>query len=482
MVSIRQKHHKFDAKVRIPKPLRCLHEEREFLYLRLKSNNSRAARIEAQEWENGLRAVWAGKLGHDTSALETVRQRRRAEYQRVKEGVSEGEFNVYTPGEDPVEYGIDWHLYELGEASETRELTEVEEARIAAFQDALKERQGRPLKRRDDLDLSFSELADEYMKAWKAQDGLKPTNTEQQKRATFGLFAGFWGDKPIRSLTVPKATEFFDKVQGLDPSWGRARDARELSWKSLHERFGGSEKHLSASTMNRHVAALQALWKWAEARGHCVGTNPFQGRKTRLTQGRNVRGYVAWETEELKALFNPPPKRGDLAEVMLVGLYTGMRLNEIASLRGDQVREEEGVTYIQVEDAKTPAGNRQVPLHPELGWLKTRAEKAGPKRIWTNFNLEGPGKKAGADAGREFSRFKQGKGFNSRIKAFHSFRKNVTRQMERARVPENEWAQVLGHEKGFTYGRYNPDGITLAQKAEIIARIAYPGLDLPRPS
>jgi hypothetical protein len=51
--------------------------------------------------------------------------------------------------------------------------------------------------------------------------------------------------------------------------------------------------------------------------------------------------------------------------------------------------------------------------------------------------------------------------------------------MERARVRENEWAQVFGHEKGFTYGRYNEEGLTLAQKGAIIAHIAYPGLELP---
>jgi hypothetical protein len=50
--------------------------------------------------------------------------------------------------------------------------------------------------------------------------------------------------------------------------------------------------------------------------------------------------------------------------------------------------------------------------------------------------------------------------------------------MERAGVLENEWAQVFGHERGFTYKRYNPDGITLERKAEIIGIIDYPGLDV----
>jgi hypothetical protein len=109
--------------------------------------------------------------------------------------------------------------------------------------------------------------------------------------------------------------------------------------------------------------------------------------------------------------------------------------------------------------------------------------KRGPdtQRIWNKFNEEGPGKKPGADAGREFSRLKASRGFSSRAKCFHSFRKNVTRIIEQSGVPENEWAQVLGHERGFTYSVYNPDGITLLRKKELIELISYPEVTIAEP-
>jgi integrase len=167
-----------------------------------------------------------------------------------------------------------------------------------------------------------------------------------------------------------------------------------------------------------------------------------------------------------------------VTEVMVVALHTGLRLNEIASLTLGDIKEEEGVSYIEVKDAKTPAGNRQVPLHPRVAWL---GKLKGPAsaRVWPSFNEEGPGKKPGHDAGKEFSRFKLARGFSDRQKAFHSFRKNVTEIMERRGVPENEWALVLGHERGFTYSRYSPHGITLARKAELIGLIEYPGVEFP---
>jgi integrase len=233
------------------------------------------------------------------------------------------------------------------------------------------------------------------------------------------------------------------------------------------------------------MRVLQELWTWARKRAHCDGENPFAGFHNRLRRGVNVDPYVAWEIDELRRLFDPPPGRNDLTEIMIVAMFTGMRLDEIASLTWGKLRtsEEDGqhITFFQVEDAKTPAGNRQVPLHEQLSWLAERERGGADKRIWPKFNDEGVGKKPGADAGREFSTFKLKRGFNERRKAFHSFRKNVTRIMERAKVPQNEWALVFGHERGFTYSVYNPDGITLAHKAEIISHISCPGLDIPHP-
>jgi integrase len=210
-----------------------------------------------------------------------------------------------------------------------------------------------------------------------------------------------------------------------------------------------------------------------------AGNNPFSGFSIKIVEGRNRFGYRPWTTEELQTLWDTPPKRQDLCEVVLVALHSGMRLNEIASLTWRQIKQDEGVDYFDVEDSKSPAGVRHVPIHPVLSWLVNRKPAKGIGRIWPKFNPEGPGKKPGADAGNDFSRYKIGLGFKDRRKTFHSFRKNVTGQMERAGVPESAWAQILGHEKGLTYGVYSPDGLTISQKAKIISKIEYPEVELP---
>ena len=335
-------------------------------------------------------------------------------------------------------------------------------------------------------DIPFSELTGQFMKQWLAgRSGGKVTNTEQQKRATFRLFGGFFEDRPIRDVRHQDAASFFDTVRLIDPNWGRSPTARNLPWLQLIERHGNHDRSLSDSTMNRHLQVLQEIWRWSKKRGHCEGDNPFDGFRERLRPGINVNPYVAWELEELQLLLTPPPRRSDVLEVMIVAMFTGMRLDEIASLTWRQVRQtNEGgalTHYFQVEDAKTPAGNRQVPVHRELNWLLTRERGADGDRLWPTFNEEGPGKKAGADAGREFSTFKISRGFTSKSKVFHSFRKNVTGMMERAGVSENDWAQIFGHERGFTYSKYSADGIGMLRGSSIINIIEYPGLDIPHP-
>ncbi|WP_294130837.1 tyrosine-type recombinase/integrase [Sphingobium sp.] len=117
-------------------------------------------------------------------------------------------------------------------------------------------------------------------------------------------------------------------------------------------------------------------------------------------------------------------------------------------------------------------------MHPALSWLAERAAGKSSGRVWPQFNEEGPGKKAGADAGREFSRLKQARGFNDRRKVFHSFRKNFVGQLEEAGIPANEVAQLVGHEKVFTFKTYGKT-VSLARMASIVAMIAYPGVNLP---
>lgn len=484
MAALKRRHNKWEARVRVPKALREKHGGKELLYRTLRATDRRAAKVEALAWEAELKAGWEAERSGGTPSLGALRQL----YESIRRKAEEGEFSLHGNREsfDEVTAGIEYELDKIAEKVGFRDLSEAESIQVAALQDAKQQRQGRRVEARPELEPSFRDLADEHLALWRIEAGRKSTNTEQQKKATFDLFASFFGSRPIRQVRRGDASKFVDALRQMDPNWartGKARDHGPLpTWAELQRRFGGRSQGLSDGTVNRHLGTLSAFWRWAEEREHCEGRNPFDGHRRNLKQGRNKQGYVAWETEELAALFSPPPKREDLSEIMLVALYSGMRLNEIASLTKSQMRKEHGVEFIDVTDAKTLAGIRKVPLHPRLSWLAKRAKVGAPEdRIWPKFSDEGPGKKPGGDAGKEFSRFKRSRGFDDRRKVFHSFRKNVVGQLEAKGVPQNEVAQLVGHEKhGLTFGTYGRE-LPLSRLAEVVALLVYPGVPLPKP-
>ncbi len=474
MASVRARHNRFETKVRVPVSLRAAYDGREFLYRTLSSSSRKVAQVEADAWEAGLRVEWATREG----VTEDARANLRRVYEDTLQAAAAGRFQVQRPGEDPVEAGIDYEIERIADATLPDEEPNPEAAaRLTALHDARVALLGRKPEVRPEFEPSFSQLANDYMRLWKTQSGLKESNTEQQKRATFSLFAGYWQDRPIRGIGRPDAARFMDHLRHLDGSWARSPAARAMTWDDLQRTYGGRDKGLSDATRNRHAATLQALWEWANERGYAEGRNPFDGHRARLRAGVNVKGYRPWEADELVRLFTPGPNRADLRDVMLVALYSGMRLDEIAGLTWGNLREVEGILVFDIRDAKTPAGERFVPIHPLIQHLfTTEVKKDLAARVWPGFNPEGPGKKAGADAGREFTRFKQSLGFTDRAKAFHSFRKNAVAQWEAASVPETEVAQIVGHEKkGITFGVYGR-GVSIRRKAEIVAMLDYPDL------
>lgn len=207
MAAVRPRHNRFEAKVRIPLAHRAAHDGREFLYRTLTSTSRKVAQVEADAWEAGLRVQWAEREGLEQNALASL----RALYDQTRRAATQGQFIVYTPGEDPAEAGIDYEIERIAEATPPdEEASPVNAAKLAALNDARMELAGQTPAIRKEFEPSFSQLAADYIKLWKTQTGLKETNTEQQKKATFALFAGYWQDRPIRDLGRPDAARFRD--------------------------------------------------------------------------------------------------------------------------------------------------------------------------------------------------------------------------------------------------------------------------------
>lgn len=162
----------------------------------------------------------------------------------------------------------------------------------------------------------------------------------------------------------------------------------------------------------------------------------------------------------------------NLVTLMQVGMYTGARIEEVASIKRSDIHLEGD--WLLIRGTKTSASeNREVPIHPDLKVILVAVLASHSD----NYLIPGlPADKHGNRAnaiGKQFGRLKAAAGFTTRSKCFHSYRKTFVTQMEQAGVPEGVVADIVGHEKNtITYGVYS-GGSSLTQKKQAILKIMY---------
>ncbi|WP_342238093.1 DUF6538 domain-containing protein [Inquilinus sp. OTU3971] len=479
----------------------------------LKTRDLSIAQRERWAWVSALQARWAdmeagrsvpAKPSRGTAAVppgaspsaiyqETLRWAREAFPET--EGSGGGPDDL----DDPSEAGLELEAEPLVERLQREEfegvpanLTVEEEARLAALSARLTElRHGEPATPPAQFMPAVSELA----KAYHQERQRDPRNalkgqTVGQEEAVFRLFSSFWGDKPLARVRPRDAVQFFDKVARLDPHWGRSPDTKERSFTELLRLHGEGPKGLSNKTINRYVSSLTGLWDWAKKREAVAGVNPFEDQFRKVVKSQKTQ-RIAFAPDNVTAILRASGKgRQDLYRrpmwwVTRIALFTGMRLNEICSLDREDVRQEHGVWVFDITEAKSEAGVRVVPIHSELirlGLLDHLPE-TGP--IFPELAPAGPDKKRSWYLSRAFTVLRRSVGAvqldprtgEDRL-VFHSFRRNVITCLDRARIPDGEIAQVVGHEKkSFTLATYSDGHLLRHLRDEVVQKIAYP--DVP---
>ncbi|MBA4079614.1 MAG: integrase, partial [Cyanobacteria bacterium PR.023] len=157
---------------------------------------------------------------------------------------------------------------------------------------------------------------------------------------------------------------------------------------------------------------------------------------------------------------------------VMLGIYTGARLNEIAQLELGDIKEAEGVWYFDINDLpdensthhkrlKNESSKRHVPIHDALlsaGIIEyvEQLRKAGHKRLFPDLNYV-EGHKYGRKLGRWFNEtLLVSLGMKGSKLTFHSFRHTATTALLNAGVQEAIVKDLLGHAKeGTTQAVYN---------------------------
>ena len=159
-------------------------------------------------------------------------------------------------------------------------------------------------------------------------------------------------------------------------------------------------------------------------------------------------------------------------DLIMLGLYTGARIEELCQLRVEDVVVEDKCRALRITKSKTQAGTRLVPIHPSISDLVDKLVTTSRDDFLIFSKSKNQYDERSTGLSRRFGRLKSSLGYGPAL-VFHSLRKTVTTKLEQAGVPEGVAADIVGHEKQtITYGLYS-GGTSMAQKMEAITKISY---------
>ena len=351
---------------------------------------------------------------------------------------------------------------------------------------------------RTDAGMRFSEAAARYIEA-KRKAGKMTAHTQRQRETVFRLFKSFTDDAPLAGTDKLTATDFLEQLAKLDPGWHHIEGAQQLPLNKLVEKCAKRAGRLTNRTINSYIHALSGVFQLADKEGHFEGRNPFVGRTLEETNS----SWRSYKTDELNKLFSTPLLRNmsteqriraaqyrfenAMAWIPLVGLFSGMRSNEICQMRASDVQRKEGIWFFNVSDdttgqsLKTKAATRIVPIHSQLvrcGFLDYVQALPRGGQLFPALKPGGPDGKYNHYFAKRFTEYRRKCGVTAPRTSFHSFRKNVAQALKDKRATAAEIAELIGHEQGFTFTVYAPMQLPNKRLKELIERVRYPGLHL----
>lgn len=326
----------------------------------------------------------------------------------------------------------------------------------------------------------------DVLSAWKKADPDRHPKTVRDTELALALFEELTGDPPLSELTKPMGDDLRAKLL---------------------------ERYPKAKTAANKLNDINKLLTYAAEHRGLMERNPWAHLKIKHSKGTTK----PWSADDIKLIFGSAiftayklpsaVKAGRDAAywVPLLVLYTGARVSELAQLRTQDVRvancattrervhiiditseEDDEETGALATRTKTEASVRHVPIHDELirlGFLDYAEDmrKAGHAQLFPHVKH---GEGAGDQLSTWFGTYRRKVGVMGERRGLHQGRHTVRTALADAGATDTQSFAIGGWVRhGSSQGNavyLHVDGLSPAKLREVVNRITYPYLSLPR--
>jgi integrase len=307
----------------------------------------------------------------------------------------------------------------------------------------------------------ISDRAPTFLRYVKQKNSSRPTVLDTI--FTLRIFIEMVGDKPLCEIGLEDTDRFIQALSAWPPHASKRREFRLLRAPEViaKARILGTPR-LNLRTQQKHIDRLRTFFRWLELR-HEVRPDLLRGVRLYRTGQDFAMNRQPFSEDELRLIFDVHSKAAFETPFMfwapLLGLYAGMRINEIGQLYVDDVQPVQGTWCLNLtrdrpgQRLKNRQSRRCIPIHSVLlnGGFLAFVEQA---RRWNRSTLfpgvvwgdNGPGDTIGDWFNRTFLRKRCG--ITASTRTFHSFRHCFATYGDRSRVPDSRLANLLGHNSG----------------------------------
>ena len=311
----------------------------------------------------------------------------------------------------------------------------------------------------------YTEALERYVAA-KITDGAWKQHGVADHKQRLHTFLDIKGDMPLDAISRDDMREFRETLRKLPPNHSRSKKYAGMSAQEIIRTQ--PEKQLNIATVNIIVEAVGSLLGWFAQEG-ILQSNPAKGLQIK-DERQAIELREAFTEDDLKRIFAHPKftegkfKFADYFWIPLIGLYSGMRLEEIAQMHCADVYETttKGLWVFDLNDngvdeagfkktLKNKNARRTVPLHSaliELGLLDyhERMVKSGVVRLFPELKKTERIGKYGKQPGKQFNAIVKevlGTGAN---KSFHSLRHTFADYFKQRGMQKDIFHQLYGHD------------------------------------